>query len=468
MKQNLANATASYADTPILNGIQFPLSIAVSASVEAFNSPDDKDADGVIGPAPKPAAASDFEVDMSPQIIQTNDHVWLKYRYEVEPKVSATVPLSPATIKVNGDVNAVFTDFHVHNPTDNTLEALESDLQVLRFVGDPNDILKLNALEAVSYRVTATLTASVTITWSDIFSANLAALTSLLRSSKLLAIDVTAGVSTTISIQVLDDFDVVFTRYDPERIKLAVKKSDSRTINASLDAQISAQFGDSSQVQQVLDNIINSVTGQTMSVIDGILAKATLSNLTDAEKAIASELAQLLGLSPLQDDLSALKAKWDKFENLLENTTKAIATAKVQAGFAYEYARIRTDDTLLEAVLNASTLQACHNDLMLCSLDSVLDSVRAGRSQLISYINQTTVETKQAWGFSLNIGPWLAIGGTDKINITKVVQRDIDNNQRMAYTGVRKYAGVLGKWKEVWVSDFKAQMPSFAIRRTPT
>lgn len=464
---NLAKATVGYDGTQNLQGIKFSFGVSTIAAVEAYNSPDDKDADGIIGPAPKENGL-DSEPKLPPQIIQTNGHAWLKYRYEVEPKVSASGSFPPVSFKVDGDFKAVFTDFHVHQPDEKALDAVKSDELKVRFAATLNDILDLRQFEALSYRVTGELGASVTLSWSDIFTSNLASLTKFLSIGKMLALNVTVGASATLSVRVVDDFNVVFTRFEDQKIKVAVNKAKSRQIGAAAALQVKASFSDPSQVKQVLNNVVKALMGQSLDQIDNILGKATLSDLSPDEKAIANSLAQQLGLGALTDDLTQLKNNWDSFKKSLSDATEAIATAKVEAGFTYEYTRIKTDDALLEVAIYDAELKKYHNDLMLCNLNSVLNSVTTGESTLISYLHQTTLESKQAWGFSLNLGSWVKIGGKDQKNLKKVVQEDMAGNQRIAYNGVRQYTGQLGKWKEDWTSDFKADMANFASGGVPT
>jgi hypothetical protein len=457
----LVGGTASYDGEQPVSGVKFGFGVEVNAGITAFNSSDDKDKDGILGPPPKKEDET-FKVTFPPQIELTEEDAWLKYRASAKLKVSVSGAVAPVGFKLDASKGAVFTDFHRHDRGTSARAAVIADVQSLRFAGSAADVLALGPKEGVSYGVRGELSASITLTWSDVITASLGSLSNVLGAGKMLGLQIKPGLTVKFAVGLVDDFLVVFTRQGQAKTRVAIKKSDSREIGVGATLGVTVKWSDEAAVKDALTNIYKSVAGEAVDVVDKILDKATFEDLTAAERKIADELIRRLGLGEVVKTIKDLKERWDALKKRIEETINAVAKAKVALAFAYDYLRVSTEDTLLVCDLDAETLRRFHNDLMLCDLRGLLDWVAEdeNRPALVKYINQKSLTRSQAWGFSLGIGPW-NVAGKDKVELTSIVQRDIDGGERIAYRGLRRYEGSLGD-KFSWNVDFKAEMPGFA------
>lgn len=461
---DIASGAVSGNGSGTLAGIGFSLSASATAEVESFSAASTQDEDGIIG---QPVQDDSKKVVLQPQILYTNDKAWLKYRFEADFDVSAQATGSFVGFKIDNSYKAVFTDIHVHSPHDQGTTAITQDVPELRFTADPGALAELKPNEAISYEVRGELSASVTLSWSDIFSSNLAALSQLLKSTKMLAIQVTLGASVSLDVGLIDDFIVVFSGQQNGQVRVAVKKSKSRSIDVTADVGAKAQISDASALEDAVNQILKSIIGQPEAIVDAILAKASLDDLSASEKDIINYIAQEFGWAQtVMQTIAGIRQQWNTLKGDVSNAIKEIAETKVSAGFSYEYSRVKLEDTLLEAIFDVPTAQTFHNDLMLCDVRGIVHYLASNPGDVINYLNQQTITRQQAWGFTLGIGAW-KLGGKDQRTLTSTIQTDITgNNLRIAFDGVRSYSDQVGSSTDTWLSDFNAAMPGFAAAPT--
>ena len=456
---DLVGGTVSYDVAQKLSGVKFGFAAEGNASLAAFNSLDDKDVDGILG---VPISGEDvFKIVLPPQIQLTENDAWLKYRVAATLKVSASGEVAPVAFKLDGSKSAIFTDFHVHSRDDNTRTAVKRDVGSLRFAGNAADILALGDKEALSYQVRGELSASLTLSWSDVLTASVSSLNQWLNSGTLLTLNIVPSASVTFHVGLVDDFRVVFTKSSSNKIRVAIKKSDSREVGAAAELGVTVKFADDEAIKTALKKLVDSIVGQPVSVIDNVFKKATLEDLTAAERKVIDELVKRLGLADVAHTLSDLKEKWAALKSKIYDNIDKVGKAKVALAFSYEYLRIRTQDSLLVIDVDSTTLNKFHNDLMLCKITLLLEWVQANQQALVKYINQQTLTRSHAWGFSLGLGPW-NVGGKDKRELTSVIQHNIQGDERIAYMGLRGYEGTWVGDKADWQVDFKADMADFA------
>ncbi len=461
----IVGAKAAYNGQQKLGGVSFGFGVEARAGISAFNSKDDKDPDGVLSlPVERD---SSFKVEIPPQIQLTEKDAWLKYRCSAALKGSASGAAAPVAFKLDASKEVIFTDFHVHSRDEKVCEAVLADLAQLRFAANVDDVFKLGDKEALSYQVKGRLFAGVTLSWSDVFTACLGTLSQFLKSGTLLTLEIKPAASVTFHVALDDDFRVVFTRGGGENVIVALKRADSREVGVSAAIGVSVGFADPGAVKAALDKVLQALVGKPVAVIDDILGKATLGNLTEAERIVVGELIRRLGFEELAHSLQDLKDKWDALKKRVEDTIEQVAKAKIALGFTYDYLRVHAEESLLVAELDRETFARFHNELMLCNFQGLLQWVGNNPDALRQYLNQTKLTRKQAWGFSLGIGPW-SIGGKDQKNLTSIVQRNLQGDERIAYLGLRGYVGRGITAKDEWTVDFKAQMESFTKAGTAT
>jgi len=195
-----------------------------------------------------------------------------------------------------------------------------------------------------------------------------------------------------------------------------------------------------------------------------LLDKATLADLAPTDRALAQSLIRRLGLDETSATREDLKKRVDEVRSSIVDRISDIAKAKVSAGFAYEYQRVSTSVHLLQATLSHERLRDLHDTLIRGNLQPTLTAIMNARPgvTLQRYLNEKSVERKQSWGFTLGIGKWFSIAGTDSRTIRPVVRRDFQDRRQESYLGLRGYEGQWMKDTVKWSADFNAEMATFA------
>jgi hypothetical protein len=463
---HVAGGTLGFSTTPSLQGIAFVLGVEANAGLSLFNSPDDKDADGVLGL--QPAGPPGFErLVLPPGVLLASDRAWLKYRVAAGAKVSAAGALAPVSFKVDGRAGVVFADYHVHDRHERLREAVKTTMAGgrLRILANVDDAFELRPGEALAYLVRGELTASVALSWGDILGAASVSLARLLGPGQTLGVAVSAGATVRFDVAIVDDFRLIVTRGAVRDVRVAVAKGTSRDVAAGAAAKIAVKFADERAAKATLQRLYEAVAGQPVAAVDAVLAKASLDALTAAERKLVKQLAERVGLGTVTASIEALRERWDALKARIDATIAEAARSKVELGFAYEYRRTTTDDTLLVVELSKDEYRRFHGNLLLCELRPMLawldDPAQA--AALVSYLHAKSVTRSHAWGFTLGVGPW-RLAGKDRQEVSAVVQttrRDGAMLERHAYLGLRAYeAAVFGSACE-WVVDFKAEQPEF-------
>ena len=472
---DLVSAEAAYDGDPTLGKITFSFDASAQGLIRVCNSPDDEDADdGVLG------ATADEETDegLSPALVFDPEHAWLKYRFGGLAKGSVAAEFAPAGVavlpKVEGQKGVVFAYYRRHDPSEPAVAAVLADAVSLRVAFRAEDALALEEGDALLYRLYGELSAGLTLKWSDVFTAGLSNLSALLRSSEVIALKADAGAEVNFRVGVRDDFRLVFTKGGPvgdtaETVRVSLFKSKTRELGVGAKLGVSVEFADPDAVEAQLTRIYESLAGPVFKDLERILDEADRAASLEAIPVELQLPARLLmtrlGLDPLLARPAELRAKWEEIKGKVPGIIEKVAKTKVELGFTYEYLRVSTDKTLLRADLDAETFRRLHPDLMVCRLEGLTEWLRddAPAGALKRYLRQKSVKVSKAWGFNLGISPWgVKVGGTDRLETSRVVQENVRGEQRVAYDGMRSYEGVWMKDKVTFAADFKAEMRTFA------
>ena len=93
-----------------------------------------------------------------------------------------------------------------------------------RFVTKVEDVLELGANEALMLRRKGSLSLAVDVTWSDVFTGQLGALSKALGTSAPIQLSSNAGVTIGVRARISDDFLFVISRPGKHEFRLAVRK----------------------------------------------------------------------------------------------------------------------------------------------------------------------------------------------------------------------------------------------------
>ncbi|NLI48575.1 MAG: hypothetical protein GX414_15850, partial [Acidobacteria bacterium] len=208
--------------------------------IEAFNAVDDVDEDGVLG-APAGAPAAPGEAAPAPQLLLSGDAAWLKYRVAARPLARGAA----RGLELAAGPETVLADYRGHGREENARVAVRADLAAPRLAIRAGDVLAMGPRDALAWRVRGELALRLTVGWADLWRAALGAVARLLPPERLLAAEAAAGAAADFGVALRDDFQVVFTRPEPGRVRVAVRKAEARegVAGASLGLRVALDGG---------------------------------------------------------------------------------------------------------------------------------------------------------------------------------------------------------------------------------
>jgi hypothetical protein len=441
----------------------FNADILASAEVMLFNSRDDRDSDGIIGLEDE---NKDDLMKLGPQIEFGEGSAWLKYRFKGGLKGSGSLNVSALDISAAAGKSITFNSYRIHSPGENLMEAIQEDAESLRCIVKKDDIFKLENQEALSMQRTGTLEGNISLKWSDIFTGNLGGLCKLIGLDEIIKIDVGASAEVSFNWKLEDDFILVFTRLGDDRFRLGVKKAKSKKNGGALTCGLDVKLSNEEALENILENVYNALLGEKITLLEDILNKTdpgkaleNQANLQEKEKQVISAIMDRLNLDCGEECLKSLTERLAKLKEDAKAAVKKLAEVKVKLGFSYEYNRIQTNATVLQAILSKEAVNAHHESLIKQKISGVLDGIKNNREDYVleKFLNEKTLEIKEAWGASLGIGKW-SLSGKDFKNIKYVTRENIHGHKQICYLGTRGYKDKVGDKTVRFNVDFNAEM----------
>jgi hypothetical protein len=344
---------------------------------------------------------------------------WVKY------KLTATADTALLDTKLSGRVE--LGDYRIHPASDKAWDAMRDDLAAPRSLLALDDVRKLQPGEALTMELGGALTASVSFSWADALSTQLGALTEHVVGEIPLTLKLRSGLETTASIKVTDQFQVVISRTRENRFRIAVKKAKSRAHSLAFDVSFGAEASLVPALEDVLEPLLDE------------LAKKSEKAREELEKELRTRLAK-------------------------------IATWKASTGFAYEYARIDENTSIIDYVLlDEAKLEDDYQTAIdgdFAKLTRELRQDLASR-ELVRYLNEATLTRRTSSGFSLGIGKWIAVEAKDTSAFKQTTRTSLDGFRLVTCQGTRRYDEKQVPQNDFeWTVDLKAQMNEF--RESPT
>ena len=446
-------------------GLSFSIGAAAEVKVEAFKRAEDEDEDGVVGvktPAPPP-----------PPLPIDGKHAWLKFSTVAQAKARAGVALPYVIGSGSAAASLTIADYHVHALSENARTAAARDITELRLPFVLDHVLRLAPNEAVALTARAKLATEIEVSWADVFSTGLGALTSMLPAGSGLSIEIDAGASVGAIVSITDDFTLVFSREKAGRVLATVHKASLRGGKVPFHIGVDVRFdGLDTALGAVLDGLLGSVPVARFEALLAKLDKAAASLagavdvLGEAERALFEAALERLGLAKITGDAARLEAAWKAFVAGVRRKIQTIAESKLTSGFEYEYSRVREREAIAELDVADADLAALHPLLLTARLDAALEE--AGAAALRSYFRRDEITWEHAWGFTLGFGKWQLLASHDRKKLTAVVEYGstdrVNGPVRISYLGVRSYEDTwFGSTTKLGV-DFRCETDGFVKR----
>ncbi|HVK51905.1 MAG TPA: hypothetical protein VM469_09240 [Pseudoxanthomonas sp.] len=430
----------------------------VAASISLLNSAGDIDADGIVGSR----KANPTQPDFQPQLEWSRGEAWLKYALTAHVTASASAKLGTAAGSISGDRELRLLAYQHHDLPGRVGPAVRADLLELPSVLSLDDLLSLRVRSNATMKVRGKLAGQLVLTWSDIFSTSLRGLGALAGKAggEAFAIAMPASASVTFGFSIEDDFTLSFTRIgnSGQAFQVAVRKSKQHDARFTAKAGITARLADPEAVRQILGTVMTGLLKVPTQALEAITNALSLERLDAAYRPYVDALAKHYGIDPA-NPFPAVKQKLQALDTTLSGRITELVNTKVELGVTYEYLRISSEASLLEATLSEAALSELHGPLLAFDMAKVLAYSGAGY-QLQTFMHEKSIKRSSAWGFSLGIGHWLLL--VRDLEEEVLIQRDygIDDHKKStyAYLGTRRYTQRSKTWPVDYGVEFKADL----------
>jgi hypothetical protein len=437
----------------------FSLGVESNAELLLFNDSNDfgsENPDGVLG----------LETNSLIKFDPTS--AWLKYSTTAGLKTESGLKVESLGFSFGGKSSVQTTSYRKHSPTETLGGALLLDATPFKTIFSAKQVKELQPGEAVTFSLSGELNAAVTVTWSDIFSANLSILGELLNQNQLFKIKIGAEASASYKLKITDDFSAKIVCKANNVFGIYISKSKSTNQIGSIGVKVGAEFENKDEIKKVLTNVVEGYFGVAENQIQNLVAKVE-TTLTESEKEVLLLIAAQVGWDTKAVGLlDSLKTKYQEVKDSLSKKIEELATLKVSAGFKYDYNRISTSSILFVAETDGTGIDRFHLDILKMNVKPLIDSIRRTESVLKNpeFIMTDILKVITSSGFSIGFGKWTA-GSDKKTEIKKIEQEDQSGHKKISYKGNRSYSeDVFGDGVK-WKIDLNAEMTAFSQHLIP-
>ncbi len=446
---------------------RFKLTVDGTAAVDLLNKhtfkADDKtkkDPDGVLG-----GKLEETDDTLGPQLLFRRDQTWLKYKLAAEADASVKKFFDAST---SGAV--ALSWYRAHDPNEQVGEALLADISQPRFALVERDVRDLKPDEALTFHVRGKLSAGFSFEWSDFFTSNLSVFGEMLDQDETFSIKTELGATASVTAAVEDNFILVFTRASPERLRVAVKKANEKSLRAKAGVSTKVGFTNPEEVASIVKSAKADLIGPHVTQITTILGKTTkFDDLSPKQKALVDQVRNRLRV--VDDALDKLEGLRNTIAGLDERLHKEITTwakAKLEFGFTLEYNRIKTQLAIVQATFPNARLGEFHGALIQRDLATLFGQVSdtSDGVRIEKFLNQRSLKIDRSFGFTLGLGTLSAAERT--FSITEETHRNnIEGHTQSTFSGISGYKGHWGSNKWNWQVTFTANMANFSSALEP-
>src|SRR5262245_50990875 len=154
------------------------------STVAVLNDPTDVDEDGIV----QKENAEIADGTLAPQVL-FDQGAWLKLRAEAGVKATGPVPVAEIIgLDIGGELGVVFADYRRHDRGQPTRQAFVDDVGDARFVTNRDHVENLKIGEALAFRRGGSISATVTLNLSDLFTGQIGTLGKVLGTTVPIAL----------------------------------------------------------------------------------------------------------------------------------------------------------------------------------------------------------------------------------------------------------------------------------------
>jgi hypothetical protein len=437
-----------------LPDVTFSFGAGAAMEVALFNDEDDKDDNAFL-------AAKD-----TPIVLNTASDAYLKYSNIVSAKANAQLTLADIGFNLNlsasGNAKAVY--YRRHPNTQLVRDAFAADLKQYRTIFKFDDVAGLEVNDGLGFIVNGTLSCDLKVSWSNILSTGISAVSNLLPLPVTLDISILPSVTAEFTVTVTDDFAYLLKKQSADQYLVSITKKKSTAATAAVGASVGVEFSDPTglgqQVAAICDKVIQSLLGNTLVEINA----AIVGYLKGDHSPIVEKLLGLFQLDKLPQPIDLLNAKLKQLEQDAAATITKLATDSVSFSFSWQYSRIEEDQELLSVLIAGSDLKNYHSDLLKFRTGKLIGALRDATIPftLISYLNQRVLTISRSWGFGLTVFDFTVLTSKDYEESKNTILTDLKGtSSKIQMDRTKGYKWQLIKGAGSWMGQFSAATPDF-------
>ncbi|WPQ63817.1 hypothetical protein SIO70_02955 [Chitinophaga sancti] len=447
-----------------LSNVTFTFGAGAEFDVMLFNDEDDQDVDNILS------------VKDTALTFNTSSETYLKYTTALSAKANGQISLKDLGFDMDltaaGSAKSLF--YKQHNNGEAINAAFLSDIKSFQTILRKDDVQSLAEGDALGFIVNGKLSASLKISWSNIFSQTLSFITRLLPAPVTLDINFSPSVSASFDVSILDDFSYILIKEAEDQCRVDFRRKIGKTISGSAGLDIKVGFAEPDQVKEQLiaiyDQISKAIFGSDSKEI-----VSTIENwqqgITDAsQQRLIEKLLAYFGLENVPASANALLDKVLALKKKVIDGITCIAKLNVEFGFAYQYKRIEENQTVLSVSLPTSSLLNYHEDLLKFKPATLLDAMRnkSVTYKLHSFLQEKTLTVKRSYGFGLKIFDINILSSSDYVDNKISTITNFTGHQQVKIDRTLGYKWSLGKAKGSMLGDFSATMETYANTTSPS
>jgi len=447
-----------------IGDVTFTFGAGADVNVMLFNDEDDKDPDSLLS------------VKDTPLTFDPSSEAFLKYTNQVSAKANGAATLANIGFNMNlsasGSAKTIYYKKHANTEAINA--AFLADVKSFKTILRDEDLLTLEEGNALGFMVNGTLSASLSISWSNIFSQSLSMVSKLFGLPITLDINMAPSFSASFSIDITDDFSYIVKKESANQCLVNFNRKKNKTVSGSVNASVSVGFANTDDAAQQLtaiyDKICIAVFGKDSGVITDAINKWE-QNISDAsQNALVAKILAYFKLENAPASAQVLLNKLTGLQQKIIGVIGDIAKASVQASFTYQYERIEENETVLSVSIATADLQRRHAQLLRLNPAGLLDDMRnnAIPYTLHSFLQQSALTISASYGFGFKLLDIVNLTSRDYSDDKVSITVNFAGNQQVKVDATRGYKWELGKAKGSWLGDFSAAMNSFSVTPVPS
>ena len=489
-----------------------------------FDSPeslkDGKESDSMLGLPEERSGKMKDEFARTPVIPYAPEHAWVKASSSLALSGGLAVEPDGAVSGSSGAQRVLeLTEYRRFDEPPEPEAAMAVVFAGPRFAARAADVLALGPGEAVSMNHGRELSAKLVIRWSDILTAEIGRLATLLSKldseadepadrdgttsgedgdpddateSDAFELASPLGVRSRLSLhasfsaRIEDAFELVFVRPDSESaLRGIVRRSAGEKTRARVSPRITASLIEDDGLDEAAENLVEGLLGASPSWLRTLISAGKAGSLSEIERALLKGILGRLGIETDLDVARLLRTVEERLDALTERARKLLAAAantRVAAALEFEYSRIESEEVVFEAALTTpadadsespptadpstnsewTAFEELHSALVRGKLEEAAEHRLA---TVRRFLDQKSFRVERSWGASLSIGPF-DFGGTELTRVREVSRTDRSGGLgEYSFSGMRSYRGKWARDRFSWKATLSVRSPTSNERK---